>query len=155
MRRVLILGYVDDAVSRLGDACAGPTDCRLIGLSPAISECLRERRLPHVSVLEYVGSTEWEAIHEEIGRVLQGLSANVRDVNWLDDWSHLIVDEARALVFWSQVARRILDVEHPAEVFIQKPLESHSSHHALISIASAYRLLGQQVESWQDHRWVG
>jgi hypothetical protein len=148
MRRVLVLGYVGDAVVRLGDEVARSADWRLVSLSPAVSDYLRTANVPHVSVVEYVGVIGWEAIHEEIAGVLRGLSADPPDAAWLDDWSHLIVDEARVPFFWSHLAHRIVDVERPSLMLIQEPLESHSSYLALSSMAAACRLLGQPVATW-------
>jgi hypothetical protein len=149
MGRVLVLGYVSDAIAGLGDERGAAADWRLISLSPTVSDYLRTVGLPHVSVVEYVTVVGWEAIHEEIAGVLRGLSADLPDDAWLDDWSHLIVDEARVLFFWSHVALGIVDVERPSLVLIQEPLESHSSYLALSSMAAACMLLGQPVETWR------
>jgi hypothetical protein len=151
MKRVLILGYLSDGVERLYRERVRMADYRLVSISPEVSEFLRQCRLSHASILEYVEFADWEAIHEEIGRALRELSASVAapfGAEWLDDWSHLIVDEARELFLWSRAAKRILDVEQPSAVLLQEPAESRSSHRALCTIALACRLLGRNVETW-------
>jgi hypothetical protein len=115
MNEVLILGHLCGAVERFDGEPVRRAERRLIGASPGVCEFLRDARLPHASISEYVEVSGWEAIHAQVERALRGLSTpGAGGAPWLDDWSHLIVDEARELFLWSGVARRILAVERPA-----------------------------------------
>lgn len=155
MKEVLILGHLVAGAEHFDRERVDRPDRRLIGASPAVCELLRDARVAHASLFEYVEDTEWEATHARIARALCELPApapDVRGTEWLDDWSHLIVDEARELFLWARVARRILDAERPTTVLLQEPIEARSSRRVLQLMGLAYELLGQRVETWRESR---
>jgi hypothetical protein len=155
MKQVLVLGYPSDGVERLDFENVRTAGYRLVSLSAAVSDILREHCLPHASITEYFEHPGWDEIHAGIALTLRELSGSPPPsfgVGWLDDWSHLIVDEARELFLWSRAAQRLVDVEQPAAVLVQETSESRSSHRALRMIALACRLLGRHVETWSSSR---
>ena len=138
MKRVLILGCAPDAS---GNAWTLPPDCVLISASPAVSELLAETERRYTEAIDYVAGG-WDAIHERIDRAARWSDR----APWLDDWSHLIADTVRVDFFWAEVARRIVEVERPAVVLVQRPIESHPCGESLGTIAAALELLGAAFE---------
>jgi hypothetical protein len=144
MQRVLIIGRVSGALRR-----GAPAECKIISVSPAVSEILTEAGVAHASVLEYWQAPEsWDEIHRMIAPLLAA-GGEAPPAPWWDDWSHLIVDEARVDFFWWQEALRIVEVERPSAALVQEVDETHASYRTLRAIARAFELLGVPTESWE------
>src|SRR5262249_41520297 len=151
MRRVVILAQLPHAAAR----CAlGDSDGCVISLTPWLFEQLNNAEIASRPASDYAERDDWEDIHAELWRVLAGQAGDVpRSMPaWLHDWSHFLVDELRADLYWARVAQRIVDLESPTELLIQRISPHDAPAGGLSALTAAFDLLGQRWSYWEPQR---
>jgi|SRR6185369_9989460 len=149
MRRVVILAQLPDPSALRG--ALGDSDGCVISLTAWLSEQLDDADITSRPVSDYVEIEDWEDFHAELWRALAGQagSAPPSIPPWLHDWSHFLVDELRADFYWARVAQRIVELEAPMELMIQRVSPQDGSAGGLSALAAAFDLLGQRWSYWE------
>ncbi len=151
MRRLLILSVVPKWRAWQDDPRMTDRHCRRISTSPQLSSVLTAKGIPHRNLGDYCALTGWDEIHAVVTRQLHKLavaSSPRLHATWLDDWSHLIVDEVRNDVFWGELAKRLLRKERPKEVWLQRVASSHPAAPQITVLTRELTLRGMPPRSW-------
>ena len=149
MRRVVILAQVPDAA--VLRATLGKSDACVISLTPRLSEQLDDAEILSRPVSDYIDDDGWEDTHAELWRTLSGQGGDLPPAlpPWLHDWSHFLVDELRADLFWAHVAKRIVEMESPMELMVQRVSAQDGPAGGLSALAAAFDLLGHGWSYWE------
>jgi hypothetical protein len=124
---------------------------RVVSTSPWLSARLDAAGIGHRRALDYGPSSNWQALHAEAAGCLAALarrSLAPPDADWLDDWSHLLVDELRVPLFWFRVARGLLRVERPHAIHLQTIDPASGAAAAMAALALAFAALGRPCLPW-------
>lgn len=145
MRQVLILATPPDPADMPG---AG---WRVVSTSPWLSARLDAAGVDHRRAVDYGPPTDWQALHADAAGCLAALArrgAAPPDAAWLDDWSHLLVDELRVPLFWYRVARGLLRAERPRAIHVQRFDPSSGASAAMAALTLAFETLGRPCLPW-------
>ena len=148
MRQLLILGTLP-AARRPQLAALGDGWC-LVSTSPWLSAQLDAAGLRHRRPCDYCPPASWPRRHAATARRLARLARSTPvppDPAWLDDWSHLLVDELGPSLFWADAARRLLADGRPRAVHAQR-LGAHPAAAAVDALARGFAALGWACTAW-------
>jgi hypothetical protein len=152
MRRVLVLGEMPPIAALHGEAIGG-ADCTVVSVSPWLDEQLDEAGVASRPAARYAVLADWDAIHARLARVLApGGRAAIARAPWWDDWSHFLADEARGDLYWAHVARRIVERECPARLFLQRVAAHAGAAGSLAALAAAFTMVGQPWTYWEPRQ---
>lgn len=149
MRELLILGTLPRA-RRAQLAALGDGWC-VVSTSPWLSAQLDAAGIRHRRPRDYCPPPSWPPRHAATARRLARLARRgpVRpEPAWLDDWSHLLVDELAPSLFWAAAARRLSGDERPRAIHVQR-LGAHPAAAAVAGLARGFAALG-----WTCHIWT-
>jgi len=152
MHRVLILAQLPPAAA-LRDPLGDSGGC-VISLTPWLSEQLDAADISSRPASDYAETDDWEDIHAELWSALAGQGGGVPPSMpaWLHDWSHFLVDELRADLYWARVAKRIVELESPMELMIQRVSSQDGPAGGLLALTAAFDLLGQRWSYWEPRQ---
>jgi hypothetical protein len=148
VRHILILGALPDAARRAPLAAVG---WRVVSTSPWLSAQLDSAGIAHRRAETYGPPATWPRLHAATARAVNGLAVRSHaapDGVWLDDWSHLIVDELSEQIFWEGVARGLLRVERPRAIHVQRIDRASSASGPVTALARALDALGRPCAPW-------
>ena len=150
MRQLLILGTLPPLARRA--ALGG--DWRVVSTTPWLSAQLDAAGIRHLRTRDYCPPPRWPRLHAATVRRLAGLARRAAappDPAWLNDWSHLLVDELAPALFWADAARRLLRTQRPRAVHVQR-VGAHPSAAAVAALAAGFAALGHPCSAWPARR---
>lgn len=149
MPDILVLGVLPAAPRRA--ALARAPAYRVVSTSPWLAAQLRQAGVPHRAAESYATTRTWEALHAAAARRLRDLHRRggaAADEAWLDDWSHLLVEDLRDQAFWDLVARGVAARERPRRVYVQRVAPPCAAAGAVATLREALAALGLPCRRW-------
>jgi hypothetical protein len=124
---------------------------RVVSTSRWLSAQLRAVGIQHRDAASYAPTDTWPAVHaaaaQRLRRLRRRAGATV-DARWLDDWSHLLVDEVREQIFWELVARGIVARDRPRGAYAQQLAPTAAPYAAVTALTDALVALGVPSSPW-------